>query len=62
MSTISISDKGAGAAALYAELLEIEKMQLDIGEQMAQLILKQVQLADKSRALALAMEKTFHVS
>lgn len=57
MSTVNISERAEFIAAIYQELQEIEKLQLKVGEDMALLLLQQVRLAEKSRALLMSIER-----
>jgi len=42
---------------LHQELKDLEKTQLEVGEKMAELMFQQVRLAEKTRAVMVAMEK-----
>ena len=57
MSTVNISERGEFIAVIYQELKEIEKLQLQVGEQMAVLLFEQMRLAEKSKALLLTIER-----
>lgn len=55
-SVISISDKAKAVLALSDELKDLEKLQLEVGEQMAKLIFDQMRLAEKCRIINRSME------
>jgi len=55
--TISLSDKAQALSALHAELQVVEDLQLKVGEDIANLFLDQVRLAERIRSIYVAMEK-----
>lgn len=55
MTTVTLSDRVKAATALIKEVDNIETLQLECGEQIASLLLKQVRLAEKSKALKEAL-------
>jgi len=54
---ISLSDKAQALSALHEELQIVEDMQLKVGEDIANLFLDQVRLAERIRSICAAMEK-----
>ena len=57
MTTVTISERSQAIAALQQESDAVEKLQLEVGEAMAQLLFKQVQLAERQRALGQMIER-----
>ena len=57
MSTVDISDRSKAVFALQLESEAIEKLQLEVGEQMTQLLFKQVQLSERQRLLGQMIER-----
>ena len=57
MTTVTLSDRVQAATALLKELDNIETLQLECGEQIASLLLKQIRLAEKSSALKEAISR-----
>ena len=55
-SVINISDKAKAVLALSEELKDLEKLQLEVGEQMAKLVFDQMRLAEKCRLINRSME------
>ena len=55
-TVINISDKAKAVLALSEELKDLEKLQLDVGEQMAKLVFNQMRLAEKCRIINHSME------
>ena len=55
-TVIDISDKAKAVLALSEELKDLEKLQLDVGEQMAKLVFDQMRLAEKCRIINRSME------
>jgi hypothetical protein len=56
---VDISDKARAVTALYREFELLEKNQLEVGEQMAVLIAKQLVLAEKCRAIKQTLGELF---
>lgn len=57
MSTVSISPKAEAIHALYTEFKQLEDAQIKVGEEMAVLIFKQMQLAEKCRIINEAIQR-----
>lgn len=55
-TVINVSDKAKAILALSEELKDLEKLQLDVGEQMAKLVFDQMRLAEKCRIINRSME------
>lgn len=55
-TVINISDKAKAVLALSEELKDLEKLQLEVGEQMAKLVFDQMRLAEKCRIINRSME------
>ena len=55
-SVINVSDKAKAILALSEELKDLEKLQLEVGEQMAKLVFDQMRLADRCRIINRSME------
>ena len=56
MTNVQLSDKATAISSLWAEMSHIEKAQLEVGEEMAILLYRQVGLSEKFRALRNTME------
>jgi len=56
VSVINLSDKAKAILALSEELKDLEKLQLEVGEQMAKLVFDQMRLAEKCRIINCSME------
>ena len=57
MTTVTISERSQAVAALQLESEAVEKLQLEVGEQMTQLLFKQVQLSERQRLLGQMIER-----
>ena len=57
MTTVDISDRSKAVFALQLESEAVEKLQLEVGEQVTQLLFKQVQLSERQRLLGQMIEK-----
>lgn len=59
MSTdsVTITDRSKAVFALQLESEAVEKLQLEVGEQMTQLLFKQVQLSERQRLLGQMIER-----
>jgi len=57
MTTVDISDRSKAVFALQLESEAVEKLQLEVGEQMTQLLFKQVQLSERQRLLGQMIER-----
>ena len=55
--SVSISERSKAIAALQQESDAVEKLQMEVGKSMAQLLFKQVQLAERQRALGQMIER-----
>lgn len=54
--TVTISEQARAMGQLELELQQVEKLQLEVGEEIAALLFKQVQLAEKCRAILNTMK------
>ena len=55
-TVINVLDKAKAVLALSEELKDLEKLQLEVGEQMAKLVFDQMRLAEKCRIINHSME------
>jgi hypothetical protein len=62
MTKITLSDQAIAIGALAHELDEVEKMQLAVGEQVAELLFKQVVLAERFRGLQTKIKEIMQCS